>query len=116
MAVTKPRPSNMSPCQLPSALRRMVLTVCRKAARSEVVAQRSVQANLCGTVTMMPSTFCASEAPRTQSARWAGDTWTGTQMALRPWSAKACVTPAGDFTWAIGSPTMKWMRLAPLRV
>ena len=84
----------------------MVLTVCRKAPRSEVVAHRSVQANLCGTVTMMPSTFCASEAPRTQSARCAGDTCAGTQTASRPWSARARVTPAGDFTWAIGSPTM----------
>ena len=77
MAVTKPRPSNMSPCQLPSGLRRMVLTVRRKAARSDVVAHSAKQANLCGTVAMMPSTFFASDTPASQAARSAGVTWAG---------------------------------------
>ena len=38
----------MSPCQLPSALRRMVLTVFRNRARLDVLPQRSQQANLWG--------------------------------------------------------------------
>src|SRR5574343_1765471 len=108
-------PSNMSPCQVPSALRRRVLTACKKPARSEVVAHRSKHANLCGTVTMRPSTLCASDTPRVQPAKSAGRTWAGMQTALRPASRKAWVTPAGDFTWAIGSPTMKCTRVAPLK-
>jgi hypothetical protein len=32
----------------------------------------------------------------------------------RPAAAKAALIPAGDFTWAIGSPTIGTNRVAPL--
>ena len=105
----------MSPCQVPSGLRRMVLTVCKNAARSDVVAHRSKHANLCGTVTMMPSALRCRPTPATHAARSAGGTWAGTTTASRPALWNAAVTPAGDLTWAIGSPTMKCTRVAPLK-
>lgn len=56
-AFTKARPSSISPCQPPSALRRIRLTTPSRRARRELVAQWRNASNLCGMVTRMPSTF-----------------------------------------------------------
>ena len=70
--------------------------------------------NLCGTVTITPSTFFARLTPRMKSCTSDGVTWIGTTTQLRPRSSSASVTSAGDFTCAIGSPMMGTTRVSPL--
>jgi hypothetical protein len=62
--------------------------------------------NLCGTVTMMPSQLRIAVVAAIQADRSAAATWAGTTIASAPRDRSISVTPAGDFTWAIGSPTM----------
>jgi hypothetical protein len=69
--------------------------------------------NLCGTVTTMPSTLGMRSAIEKNTARSAAFTCAGTTMTSAPRARRASVTPWGDFTWAIGSPTMKITRVAP---
>ena len=55
IAPTWPGPSNMSPCQEPSGLRRMTLAEPSTCVVFDIVRQCGTTANLCGTVMQMPS-------------------------------------------------------------
>ena len=114
-ASVKPPPSVMSPCQRPSASRRITLQTSSTRARSVVVSQWRNATGLCGTVITMPSRFGSFLARRKNSSTSAGFTCSGIMIASLPRAAKPCVMPAGDFTCAIGSPMVTWMRVAPLR-
>ena len=59
----------MSPCQVPSELRRMTLTTPSSVVRSEVVAQWPITVCLCGMVTSRPSTLGVADRPRMTSSR-----------------------------------------------
>jgi hypothetical protein len=43
-------------------------------------------------------------AAQMKSSTSAGAVWIGTTTALRPAATRDAVMPAGDFTWAMGSP------------
>jgi hypothetical protein len=103
----------MSPCQRPSALRRTTLTAPMERARGVTMAQQRAASNLCGTVTMTPSTLGMRSASAKNAARSAARTCNGTTMTSAPRARSDAVTPCGDFTCAIGSPTMKITRVAP---
>ena len=111
----KPPPSVMSPVQLPSFSRRITLQTSSTLARSDVVSQYRNATGLCGTVMMMPSRFGSFLASAKNAARSAGLTCSGIMIASCPRISKPCVIPAGDFTCAIGSPIVTWIRVAPLR-
>ena len=72
----------MSPCQVPSGLRRMTLTTPSILARSELVAQCAKAASLCGMVTRIPSTFGVAVRPAMTASRASAGTCIGTQMPL----------------------------------
>ena len=110
----RPSPSVMSPCQVPSALRRRTLADWSKRARSVAVAQWRKAANLCGTVATMPSRLRTASAPRRKACSDApAGTCAGSSRALRPRAAKAWDRPPGAFTCAIGSPKTRNRRVAP---
>ena len=84
----------------------MTLVEPAKRARSVVSSQWPSAAILCGTVTTIPSTFRVARAAAMKPSRSAGATCAGTTSALAPRSTRMPVSAGGDFTCAIGSPTM----------
>ena len=78
-AFTKARPSSMSPCQVPSLLRRMMLTTFSSEAVVELVVQYAKAANLCGIVTRIPSTFAVAVSPVITTSRSSAGTCIGMQ-------------------------------------
>ena len=84
----------------------MVLTARKKPARAEVASHAANAASLCGTVTMMPSTFRVFRIVAMKLAKSTAATCIGMQIASTPRWANAAVTPAGDRTCAMGSPTI----------
>ncbi|SAK56645.1 hypothetical protein AWB80_02180 [Caballeronia pedi] len=114
-AATMPMPSDAPPCHVPSALRLSMLTAPRNAPSSVSDLQCAVALNLCGTVMITPSQFCKRAMPAKNVSRSSGATCAGITIASRLAARSAAVTPEGERTCAIGSPTMKYTRVAPLK-
>ena len=65
---------------------------------------------------MSPETLADGVRPVSSASRSAAATCSGTTTAFTPRSAKSAVIPSGDFTWAMGSPTIGTTRVSPDRV
>src|SRR5947199_133255 len=63
---------------------------------------------------MIPSRLVSLSATARKPSRSPGETLTGTTTPSCPRAAKAAVMPPGDFTCAIGSPTVTLRRVAPV--
>ena len=96
----------MSPYQAPLASRRITFAAPIERACAEASMHSGSAANLCGTVTMMPSQLRIAVVAAIHAGRSGGATCAGTTIRSAPRARSASVNPAGDFTCAIGSPTM----------
>src|SRR4029077_3066506 len=90
------------------------LTAASWRARADNVSQWREAENLCGTVITMPSILRTRFAAAMKASKSGAGTCMGMQTASTPRAANTRVSPAGDFAWSIGSPTIRWMRVAPL--